>query len=536
MSSVLKVFVCLAVVFGSHALAADQDPSLAPMPVDSVRTSIEPIAKWDATSPQELVRIEGRLYQREHGFFFRVIDDHVTVRLSEQVSSWPDLVEKAIAADPVHAALADLVPVRRNRLNIVDLQIPSGEPHDWGAMIHATGLARYAEVATYGSYTVVPNDSSYGQQWALNNTGQTGGIAGADISAEEAWEIATGDPSIVVGILDSGTLFTHPDLAANMWNNEDEIPGNSIDDDNNGFIDDTVGWDFPNNNNNPSSNNFHGTHVAGIVLAVTDNGLGIAGVAGGMDGSPGAQGLIVEVGSSFPVGSIMDDAVLYAADNGAHGITLSLTVGSSSALDDALDEAYDVQDVFINNASGNNGSSVGYPATHPKVMAVASSTDTDAKSGFSNPGPQVEVAAPGSDILSTQLGNGYGLSSGTSFASPHVAGLAALIRGHNSALSAPEVRQIIIDTADDISTPGFDNGTGWGRINAHEALLAAGSSAGAIELDADVYACSGTVGVQVMDFDLAGLGAFNITVTSGTESAGELVLMTESGTGTFTGS
>ena len=190
------------------------------------------------------------------------------------------------------------------------------------------------------------------------------------------------------------------------------------------------GWDFGNNNNNVNASNFHGTHVAGIVVGVGGNGKGIAGLAGGL-GTPGARAMIVAVGDSGPVGSVIDDSILYAIDNGARLITLSLAVGQTSAIDDALDEAYFVHDLFIDCAAGNNGSSVTYPANQPQVMAIASTTHSDQKSSFSNPGPDLEVSAPGSDILSTQLGNSYGLSSGTSFAAPYVGALAALIRGYN---------------------------------------------------------------------------------------------------------
>ena len=288
-----------------------------------------------------------------------------------------------------------------------------------------------------------------------------------------------GDQAVVVGVLDSGTDVDHDDLAPNVWHNEGEIPNNSIDDDSNGFVDDWEGWDFGNNNNDPRTGFFHGTHVTGIINAASDNGIGIAGLAGGF-GGPGARGMAVAVGEFGPVSGIIDDAVIYAADNGAQVITLSLSVGSSTALNDALDYAYNTRDVFIDCAAGNGGGSVGYPAVRAEVMAVASTDDNDNRSSFSNQGPQVEIAAPGSDILSTQLGSTYGTSSGTSFAAPYVGALAALIRGLNPGLTAPEVRQLIIDTADDVASPGFDNQTGWGRINAFAALSMTAVSDGII--------------------------------------------------------
>jgi subtilisin family serine protease len=506
------------------------------IPVDQATATPVPVAAWDQASPQKLVRLDGVLYQEDHGFYYRVIEGVVTIGLGAGVESWQELLLRAAASSPqAGRLLQELKPQRANRLGIVDLALPGGTPDEWARRVFETGLARFAEVATLGVYTYTPNDPLYSQQWALNNTGQTGGTPGADVSAEEAWDIISGDPSVIVGILDSGTLYTHPDLEDNIWINEDEIPGNSTDDDDNGFVDDWIGWDFPNNNNNPSSTNFHGTHVAGIVIGNGDNGLGIAGLAGGVDGSAGVRGMLVEVGSSAPVGSIIDDSLIYATDNGARVITMSLSVGSSAAINDALDYAYNQNDVFINNASGNNGSSVVYPANRPEVMAVASTTHNDVKSSFSNPGPEVQVAAPGSDILSTQLGNSYGSSSGTSFASPHVAALAALIRALNPGLSAPEVRQLIMDTADDVGPAGFDTGTGWGRINAAAALNQAGSSDGSVELDTDLYACASTVVAGVSDFDLSGAGTVEVTFYSDTEPAGETVLLPESEFGNFEG-
>jgi hypothetical protein len=179
---------------------------------------------------------------------------------------------------------------------------------------------------------------------------------------------------------------------------------------------------------------------------------------------------------------------------------------------------------------------VGYPATRPEVMAVAASTDQDKRASFSNPGPQIEVAAPGENIYSTQLGSGYGSSSGTSFAAPYVGALAAMIRGVNSGLSAPEVRQLIIDTSEDIESPGFDNLTGWGRINAFDAVSQAGFSDGTIDLDSDVYSCSGLARLTAMDFDLGGTGGVSVTVKSDSEPGGEDVFLVETGEfGVFAG-
>lgn len=530
------VLVCLLIAIPALAVAQEMPPGPARIASSELQVTPRAVEAWDSNSVQELFDIDGELFQLDSGFYYRVVKDQISVRLSSGFGSWSSLLRRVQATDPgVAAELERLTPLRRNQLGIVDLQIPDGSPVDWCRMIHETGLVRYAEIQSYGVFTVSPNDPLYPQQWALNNTGQTGGTPGADMDAELAWEISAGDPSVVVAVLDSGTLITHPDLAPNVWTNLDEIPNNGQDDDGNGFIDDTNGWDFGNNNNNVASGNFHGTHVTGCVAARGGNGIGIAGLAGGV-GGPGVQTMAVAVGEGGPITSIIDDAILYAVNNGARVITFSLTVGSTQATNDALQFAYVTNDVFIDCASGNGGSSVGYPANQSQVMAVASTTDDDVKSGFSNPGPQVEVAAPGSNILSTQLGNGYGTSSGTSFSAPYVGALAGLIRSVNPGLDAPAVRQLIIDTADDVGAAGFDNGTGFGRINAHQALLQAGSSIGEVGIEEELYACSDSLNLTLSDFDLSGTGTANVTVFSGTEPAGELVLMTESEFGQFTGS
>ncbi len=500
--------------------------------VASLSVTPEPVQAWAQDSPQELVRIEGDLYQKDADFYYRVVDDTITVRLAEGLESWDELLAAAERSMPqILPLLEQLTPKRKNRLGILDLGLPSGgDPADWSALVHQTGLVRYAEVASRGVYLVEPDDSQFNQQWALKNTGQTGGTPGADLHAEGAWDLSTGDASVIVAVLDSGTDVDHPDLAPNVWHNDLEIPNNGADDDGNGFVDDWEGWDFGSGNNDPRSGNFHGTHVTGIINADADNGIGIAGLAGGF-GAPGVRGMALGVGESGPIGSVLDDAIIYAADNGATVITMSLSVGSSTAISDALNYAYNTKDVFIDCAAGNNGSSVSYPATRAEVMAVASTTDNDNQSSFSNPGPQVEVAAPGSSILSTQPNGVYGTSSGTSFSAPYVAGLAALIRGLNPGLSAPDVRQIIKDSADDVESVGFDNLTGFGRINAEAALATTASSDGKVLFDEALYTCSGQMLLTLLDVDLAGSGTVDITLKSGPEASGETFTLFETGSG-----
>jgi len=384
----------------------------------------------------------------------------------------------ALADEP---ALAGLQVLRSNRLGIHDLLLPAGrDPLLVARALAARTDVEFVEPAVLGAYVGVPDDPSFGTQWNLENVGQAGGIAGADVHAVQAWDIQDGAPSVVIAVLDSGTEWTHPDLAANIWSNPGDLP-DGLDNDGNGFADDVHGWDFDGGDNNPAGLFFHGTFVAGCVAASSNNTLGVAGLAGGASDGTGCRLMICNVGSLAPNSSVLDDALIYAADNGARIITMSLAVPSSAAINAAVDEAVDVAGAFIDCASGNNGFGVSYPATLPKIMAVASSNRFDAKSAFSNAGPEVEVAAPGEAILSTNIGGGYTTSDGTSFAAPHVAALAGLLLSQDAGLTASEVRTIIRDTADDIGPAGFDTGTGFGRINAHAALLATGNPpAGAV--------------------------------------------------------
>ncbi len=380
--------------------------------------------------------------------------------------------ERLAAFGAADGLLEGLSIVRSNRLGIVDLALPEGaDPLLVVAALRAQAGVDFAEPNTLGEYTATPNDTSYSSQWNLKNTGQSGGTPGADVDAEAAWDIQDGEASVIIAVLDSGTQWTHTDLASSIWSNPGETL-NGLDSDSNGFVDDVRGWDFDGNDNDPTGSFFHGTFVAGCVAASSNNGQGIAALAGGAADGVGCTVMPLNVGNFSPNGAVLDDAIIYAADNGARVITLSLSVGTTSAIDAAVIYAADVKGVFIDCASGNGGSSVAYPANLSRIMAVASTNRNDTKSGFSNPGPEVEVAAPGEDVMSTDLGGGYTLSSGTSFAAPHVAALAGLLFSEDPAATAAGVRAIIRATADDVGASGFDTGTGDGRINAKNALLA----------------------------------------------------------------
>jgi subtilisin family serine protease/PKD repeat protein len=328
---------------------------------------------------------------------------------------------------------------------------------------------------------LVPDDPRFAEQWALHNIGQTGGVADADIDAPEGWDVATGSAEIVVAVIDTGVDARHPDLAANMWLNPNEVPGNGSDDDGNGYVDDVYGYDFRNNHGDPIDDHGHGTHVAGIIAAAGNNGAGVSGVAWR------ARIMSVKFLGADGSGWISDavNAVLYAADNGARVMNNSWGGGGfSQALRDAIAVANDAGILFV-VAAGNNSSSNDsvpfYPASYdlPNVVAVAASDKNEQRAWFSNFGSRsVLLAAPGQDILSTVPPSGdpccsdplgYKLLSGTSMATPHVSGAAALLLAQDPARTPFNLTPLLQDTVDIRGSSGV-NTRSQGRLNMASAL------------------------------------------------------------------
>ena len=183
---------------------------------------------------------------------------------------------------------------------------------------------------------LIPNDPDFNKQWHLHNSGQYGGTIDADIDAPEAWDIETGDSDVIIAIIDSGIDYTHPDLENNIWSNEGEIPDNRIDDDENGYIDDVIGWDWRNNDNDPLDDLGHGTMCAGIASAVGNNNIGVTGVCWNCKIMP-----LKIIDSTISLEFDIDDlasAIEYAADNGANVISISLeNYVDNTNLKDAVD-------------------------------------------------------------------------------------------------------------------------------------------------------------------------------------------------------
>lgn len=451
----------------------------------------------------------GTWWWLEGGRRFAIDPSAASVMLA---SDWSisDVLVAAASADP---ALAGLQVIRSNELGIHDLALPTGaDPIQAVTVLAGLAGVRSAEPSAIGEWFGIPNDPQFGQQYHLHNTGQAGGKVDADIDAPEAWDIEDGDPSIVIAPIDSGYQLNHPDMTGVFWTNGGEIQGNGIDDDNNGFVDDNIGWDFGSNDNVPGPDYPHGSWVMGVIAARSNNTTGVAGVAGGATDGQGCKLMAISLGPS-PTNTILDDAILYAAKNGARVITLSLGLPSAPAVDAALKYAAD-HNVFIDCSAGNGGS-VSYPASSTYVMAVGG-TDRFDGSGFFSQGPQVEVAAGSTQVYTTANSNTYAAVDGTSFSAPQVGGLAGLVLSLRPDLAAEQVRTLIRNNAEDVYTPGFDNFTGFGRINAHKTLIAAQSAIAAV---VEVYGTGTAGGSGIPQISTNGvapvIGASNFAVRVG---------------------
>ncbi len=333
---------------------------------------------------------------------------------------------------------------------------------------------------------MIPDDPAFSNQWALDNARQNGGTYRADIDATEAWDIEKGNERVIIAVVDTGVDYTHPDLAANIWHNPREIPGNGIDDDGNGYVDDTIGWDFVDASggasnedyktpdNDPMDRDGHGTHVAGIIGAVANNGIGIAGVAWRCRIMPVRAGYKTPSGDGVLQSDDAAQAIVYAAENGAKVINLSWgDTQKSSLIEDAVVFAAN-RGALICAAAGNEDSSnLVYPAASDNnaVIAVGATDSQDRKATFSNYGDWVDVFAPGVDIYSTYPGNSYREMSGSSMATPLVSGLAALLFSYLPEISPLEAKARImrsVDVGADLAGKSLTSG----RINTYNALTA----------------------------------------------------------------
>jgi subtilisin family serine protease len=408
----------------------------------------------------------------------------------------------------------------------------------------------YAELDYIVSIHDAPNDPLYPVQWPLENTGQIypesgnyntpPGTPDSDIDGPEAWDIHTGSSEVIVAVVDSGVDYEHRDLQGNIWVNQVESDGAAgVDDDENGYIDDIYGYDFENNDNDPTDDCGHGTHCAGIIAAKGNNGLDIAGVCW----SARIMGVKCLDAGGWGSTSNAVTAIYYAVENGADVISNSW--GSSDypqALEDAVNYAHS-QGVIMVAAAGNDNSSLpAYPAYYEHMIAVAATNSNDQKAPFSNYGEWVDIAAPGVDVLSLRAGgtsdgsvydDNTTIMSGTSMACPHVAGACALLLSANPTLSSDDLYNILIHSVDPIA-PGICLSNG--RLNLSKILMAAVPSQGRLHLDGERYSCDSVIRIRVGDCDLAGQGSQNVTVeTSGGDLETIILIENAPPVGVFTG-
>ncbi len=320
-----------------------------------------------------------------------------------------------------------------------------------------------------------PNDPMFNEQWALNNAGQGGGKEKADLRALLAWAKTQGSSDVVVAVLDSGVDYTHPDLVGNMWFRPDNVP--QYKDDELGTYNDLRGFNAADNKSDPMDDNGHGTHCSGIIGAEGDNDEGIAGINWQVQIMP----LKFMGRGGFGTTKDAIEAINYAIDRKQKGVNVRVinaswgSTSKSKALEDAIRAAGEAGILFV-AAAGNNGTSNDknphYPSNYnlPNVISVAALDRNDQLASFSNFGIKtVHIAAPGKDILSTWLNDDYREASGTSMATPYVAGTAALILAAEPNLSVEELRARILSSVDKIDSLNGKVESG-GRLNAAKAL------------------------------------------------------------------
>jgi serine protease len=342
--------------------------------------------------------------------------------------------------------------------------------------LSAIGQIEYAERVPFMQKTLVPNDPLYGpgNQWNLFK-----------IQAETAWNYGVGSSGIVIAVVDDAVDITHPDLQPIRWTNSDEIANNGIDDDGNGYVDDRFGVNVATNTaslqgspmpGTPVTSFDHGTHVAGIACAATNNATGIASIGHGVR----LMGIRAASDNASLTATLQ--GVLYAIDNGADVVNMSYGSPSfSNTYQNAITYGYNQGVVMIAACGNDNTSQVFYPAGYNHVIAVAATNGTDAKASFSNYDngtDWVDLAAPGTSIYST-LPTGspsaYGNKQGTSMASPLVAGLAGLMLSFNPGLTPDDIEECLKSTCDPV-TGTFASQLGSGRINAANAMSCVSAS------------------------------------------------------------
>ncbi|WP_440056239.1 S8 family serine peptidase [Pseudoalteromonas sp. T1lg65] len=408
-------------------------------------------------------------------------EDSVMVVFKENTSA----AMRAHARNLVKARISDLNADEKDDKyrNILEGRLANFKLQGISAKVAIEKLAKHPAIAyVEPDYQVsalgIPDDSRFDELWGLHNTGQTGGTEDADIDAVEAWDITTGSRDVIVGVIDTGVDYNHPDLAANAWRNPGEIAGDGIDNDNNGYVDDVYGINAITGTGDPMDDQGHGSHVSGTIGAAANNATGVAGV--NHEVSIVGCKFLSASGSGTTSDAIECIDYMVALKNAGHNIRVTNNSwgggGYSQALADAITASENADILFVaaaGNGAVDNDQNPHYPSSyeHESVFSIASTTHTDAMSSFSQWGlTSVDLGAPGSAILSTVPGGGYSSYSGTSMATPHVAGAAALVLSVNPSLSAVELKNLLMESGD--ANAALDGKTVSGkRLNVYQAVL-----------------------------------------------------------------
>ena len=399
----------------------------------------------------------------------------------------------------------------------------------------------------YRLLDTTPNDPRFEDLWGMNNTGQTGGAADADINAPEAWDITAGSPDVVIGVLDTGIDYLHEDLAANVFVNLGEVPGNGIDDDANGYIDDIHGIDPVGETGDPMDTQGHGTHVSGTIAGRGNNEIGVAGVSWNTT--------VVGCKAFGELGAEMDDILQCMdyflqlktrAENPVNIVATNNSWGGgplSQALYDAIDAHRQAGMLFVAAAGNDYGKDTDAVPHYPSAMdldniiAVAATDHDDALAAFSNFGRRtVDVGAPGAGIVSTLPGNNYAAFDGTSMATPHVSGLVALLEAQDPSRTPQQIKNLILTGGQEVA--GTTGRTLSGRriradgsMNCQDQVLFNRFAPAATEVMTGV-GMPMPLGVLHIDCDAAMDGAQSVTVA---ETDEVIELVDASGSGRFEG-
>lgn len=354
--------------------------------------------------------------------------------------------------------------------------------------------------------SLIPDDTRYRFQWGPE-----------EINAPQAWDFSLGSASVVLAVLDTGVDYTHEDLAPNMWRDGSGAYGYDFVNGDTDPRDDNI-HSYDDGQFMPNTNTYHGTHVAGIAAAATNNNLGIAGMAQ-------VRIMAVKILNASGIGSDSDVAsgIQYAMDNGANIVVLSFGASSSTfVLRRAVERAWQAGLVLVAAAGNEGASAISYPAAYAEVIAVGAVDSSLRRASFSNTGPDLDLVAPGVQIISAEARDRYQYLSGTSSAAPHVAGVAALMLSQNPALTNVEISAYLNQSARDLGPNGFDTSYGWGLVDANAAVSQVSAPAARITVYPAAVERNATIAISwvVSGRTMAGSGQITTTYLRWGSSAG----------------